>query len=570
MSLKLIKEATLLSVLSKDEIQALSSMKTGASLTEAADEKTELWTASSGNYDVHHPERHKSIGYFKTRGEAETALDKSNNKKMMGAIHKVAGYASWLNKKINESFTPTSNDFETWLRVIVGEAGDRGVNIGKKSDFVEIALDVLENDPAAPPLEMQEMIAKRLWQDYNSAKDTVRIGKVAQAKEEEEKVAHARKQIASRYAKGPAKTRPSYDEEESGDTWGYSSNGVDVRLGDREYAERHCREIGKNCIKLPALTKAQHADRHRSSGQENRMLGQYEEEQMGISDDLAARKIFNKIQGTPNLNFAVVQQYVNKYISMVGKSPTDVKYISALVYSMVQDAGMEEEESGFEQVMRSAAGMEEEEEPSFVRAALRDTPSTSMKGSFSSHLRGEDEDFGDDGTDMEISFGPEEAEGGDDDEVFTSGEDEDFGDDDDDDCNCSCDDATDADLDTTDEFDDGEVDSDSPDDEFDDVDEEGADEEDLVPKKGFDEEEAVKSFFRQAVTSPNDMMRQAVKDIEGEGLAAWKKANVPTNPHPKKSQAHRAWQKGLMNAAKEALGIVDKPTTPKPKPKRKK
>lgn len=416
---------------------------------------------------------------------------------------KVATGASSLVDIVSESFMPSDDDFDAWMRVVVGEAGDRGINLNKKSEFMQLAMDVLENDPANPPFDMQEMIAGKLWQDYNSAKNAVRINKLAQAKEEEEKVETARKQIASRYAQGPGATAQ--------------------------------------------LMKTSVAN---------------DEEEMGISDDLAARKIFNKIKGTPNLNFAVVQQYVNKYIGMVGKSPTDVKYISALVYSMVQDAGMaeENEESGFEQALKAAVGMEEEE-PSFVRDALRDSSPTSMKGSFSSHLRGEDGFDDTEDADTEVSFGPDGVEGISDEDVFTS----------DDECECPCaDDETSTEEIPSDEFADDEMGP--PSDELDDetMDDIDADVEPRAPKKGFDEEEAVKSFFRQAVTSPNDMMRQAVKDIEAEGKSAWTKANVPANPHPKKSQAHRAWQKGLTNAAKEALGIADKPADPKAKPKRKK
>lgn len=366
MSLKLIREATLVATLSEAEIKALSTIKA-------------------------------AVG------------------------------ASSLVDIVSESFMPSDDDFDAWMRVVVGEAGDRGVNLNKKSEFVQLAMDVLENDPANPPFDMQEMIATKLWQDYNSAKNAVRINKLAQAKEEEEKVMKARDQIAARYAKGPTST--------------------------------------------------------------------------------------------------------------------------------------EEEESGFGQALKASIGMEDEE-PSFVRDALRDSSPTSMKGSFSSHLRGEDElDVGTDDEDMEVSFGPDGVEGVSDEDVFTS----------DDECECPCaDDEPAIDDAPADEF--ADDDMGPPEDELDDetMDDVDADVEPRAPKKGFDEEEAVKSFFRQAVTSPNDMMRKAVKDIEDEGKSAWTKANVPSNPHPKKSQAHRAWQKGLTNAAKEALGIADKPSDPKAKPKRKK
>lgn len=74
-----------------------------------------------------------------------------------------------------------------------------------------------------------------------------------------------------------------------------------------------------------------------------------------------------------------------------------------------------------------------------------------------------------------------------------------------------------------------------------------------------DEETATKNFFRKAITSPRDMLSQAVKDVEEEGASAWKGLQLPKNPHPKKTQAFKAWEKGLKNAAKDALGLKDKP-----------
>jgi len=59
-----------------------------------------------------------------------------------------------------------------------------------------------------------------------------------------------------------------------------------------------------------------------------------------ISDQLAAQKIFDKIKGTPNLKFHTVEQLVHRYIGMVGKAPTDVKYIATLVWGMLEDNQM--------------------------------------------------------------------------------------------------------------------------------------------------------------------------------------------------------------------------------------
>lgn len=64
------------------------------------------------------------------------------------------------------------------------------------------------------------------------------------------------------------------------------------------------------------------------------------ESEMGISDDLAAKKIFEKIKGTPGLTRPRIEQYVTKYIGMVGKKQSDVKYLTALVISLLDDAGM--------------------------------------------------------------------------------------------------------------------------------------------------------------------------------------------------------------------------------------
>lgn len=58
-------------------------------------------------------------------------------------------------------------------------------------------------------------------------------------------------------------------------------------------------------------------------------------------DDQAATKIFNKIKGTPNLNIKTVEKYVTRYLSMVGMTPKDVKYLTATVWQKLEDAGMD-------------------------------------------------------------------------------------------------------------------------------------------------------------------------------------------------------------------------------------
>ena len=62
----------------------------------------------------------------------------------------------------------------------------------------------------------------------------------------------------------------------------------------------------------------------------------------GISDELAAKKIANKIAGTPDLNISKIKQYVTKYLTMVGKSSTDVTHLTALVATELENKGMME------------------------------------------------------------------------------------------------------------------------------------------------------------------------------------------------------------------------------------
>ena len=90
--------------------------------------------------------------------------------------------------EIVESFKPSSQDYEQWMSVIVGYAKDEGININTKSAFAEVAGAVLENDPASPPADMQSAIINKLWTDRKSAKHQSKIDKIAQAQEEEEQL----------------------------------------------------------------------------------------------------------------------------------------------------------------------------------------------------------------------------------------------------------------------------------------------------------------------------------------------------------------------------------------------
>jgi len=58
-----------------------------------------------------------------------------------------------------------------------------------------------------------------------------------------------------------------------------------------------------------------------------------------VSDERAAKLIFDKIKGTPNLTIPTIKHYVKKYLDMVGKSPSDTDYLASLVFSHVEDMG---------------------------------------------------------------------------------------------------------------------------------------------------------------------------------------------------------------------------------------
>jgi len=65
-------------------------------------------------------------------------------------------------------------------------------------------------------------------------------------------------------------------------------------------------------------------------------------------DEVAAKKIAEKIKGTPNLSIPTIKAYVAKYLPMVGKSEKDVDYITALVHDNLSELGLVEASAGIE------------------------------------------------------------------------------------------------------------------------------------------------------------------------------------------------------------------------------
>jgi len=99
--------------------------------------------------------------------------------------------------QLNEAFRPSPEDYDAWLRVLVDEAQERGISIAKKSAFAELAGEMLENDPMMPPPEMVDIIISKLWNDYKAIKSQVRIDKIGQAQEEEEQLHASMKALKS-------------------------------------------------------------------------------------------------------------------------------------------------------------------------------------------------------------------------------------------------------------------------------------------------------------------------------------------------------------------------------------
>lgn len=63
------------------------------------------------------------------------------------------------------------------------------------------------------------------------------------------------------------------------------------------------------------------------------------------------------------------------------------------------------------------------------------------------------------------------------------------------------------------------------------------------------------SILHRAITTPREHISDALKNVENAGADAWKKHGTPKNPHPPKTMAHKAWEKGLKNAVKSQYGI---------------
>ena len=59
-----------------------------------------------------------------------------------------------------------------------------------------------------------------------------------------------------------------------------------------------------------------------------------------MTDEKAAKLIFDKIMGTPNLTIPTIKAYVKRYLPMVGKGESDIDFLTANVYDMLSEKGL--------------------------------------------------------------------------------------------------------------------------------------------------------------------------------------------------------------------------------------
>jgi hypothetical protein len=105
---------------------------------------------------------------------------------------------------MENAYTPSPEEYTQWLDVIQGYARDTGRNINKKGDFFDVAGAVLDNVDEMPH-SMQYPVMKKLWLNSQAQKHDKKIAGIAQAAEEEERVACA------------ARTMVGMEDEEFGD-----------------------------------------------------------------------------------------------------------------------------------------------------------------------------------------------------------------------------------------------------------------------------------------------------------------------------------------------------------------
>lgn len=286
-----------------------------------------------------------------------------------------------------ESMSPSADDYNQWLSVIVDTAAERGININKKTAFQDVAFEVFENDPMPPEYDMQELIVNKLWTDYKGARHGARIEKVVQRQQEEEELADVI----------DAMSRPA-DDESSDDESCIDGSCDDESSDDLAFDDQ------------PSATNPS------------------DQPDLGASDgDISAETIE-----------AIVRRLLQGGIAPDADASDDGEEGNDSLPKIIRSQQM------------NVNNMANEEEESTSKQPKNKT-----------------------------------------------------------------------------------------------------------------------TFLQQMLRGPRDNLTQALKDVEADGESAWKAHQIPDNPHPKKSMAHKAWERGMKKAVKGHFGFDEKPAVPAGKQKKK-
>lgn len=127
--------------------------------------------------------------------EAQVKSNLSSEKLRMLEVVKSALGKDSIVAVMENAYVPTPEEYAQWLDVIQGYATDSGVSLRRKNDFFDVAGAVLDNVDELPH-SMHYDVMKKLWLDYQGQKHLKKIAGVAQAAEEEERVAKAARTMA--------------------------------------------------------------------------------------------------------------------------------------------------------------------------------------------------------------------------------------------------------------------------------------------------------------------------------------------------------------------------------------
>lgn len=127
---------------------------------------------------------------FRLIKEAQLKSTLSSDDIRMLEVVKTALGKDSISAVVENAYMPTPEEYANWLEVIRGYAQDTGKNINKKGEFFDIAGAVLDNVDEMPH-SMQYPVMKKLWLDFQAQKHIKKIAGVAQAAEDEERVAQA-------------------------------------------------------------------------------------------------------------------------------------------------------------------------------------------------------------------------------------------------------------------------------------------------------------------------------------------------------------------------------------------